>query len=280
MIHLEIKEDTFSRKSSSNYELSILQRMDSFVYMVTDDNQQIHLLKSYDLPASAAGSRASMEEIFRGDSFLRQPFRSIRIAIASDKFTIVPNRLYNPREKEVFLQQVTDVPSNYELRQDDLPGTASQLVYALPEIFLSFYRQHMPGSRFFHQLTPLMTGYRPLATHYGKKQVFLNISQGGLQIAFLKDGDIRFLNTFAFQSTADLIYFVMLVFDQHELEPENTPIHLSGQVLAESEIYMQLRRYFRNVEFLAMPALLRAGPKLLQQPGHLFFDLCNLLLCN
>ena len=56
-----------------------------------------------------------------------------------------------------------------------------------------------------------------------------------------------FYNTFEFVSREDIIYYILFTVDQLNLNPEETPIVISGKISKEDEYYKIIYKYIRNV---------------------------------
>jgi hypothetical protein len=281
MIKFEISENTYSRKSSNTYELSILQRMDSFVYMASDGAQAVQFLREYGLESTSGDPERRVEELealFRSDANLRQPYRNIRIGLVSALHTLIPRRLFNPSQKETYLQQVASLEQgDLELLSDELHGAAIYNIYAYPAAVVRFFREKFPGCRLSHGGSAFLQACRALSSYLEGDQLFLHVGSTYLQVILFQDKHLQFINLYPYQSTKDFIYFVMLVVRQFKLEPEKITAHLSGQVAVDTEIYRTLPRYLRHVELLSPPAYLQIGPALRQAPAHRYYDLFSLV---
>jgi Protein of unknown function (DUF3822) len=89
---------------------------------------------------------------------------------------------------------------------------------------------------------------------------------------------LLFSNSFQCSSPRDVLYFLMATFQQFNLDPEFTPLWLSGKLHAETDLYRLIRRYVRSVYFIGLPPNLKTGALLSESPAHdLFIPLCGLL---
>lgn len=281
MINFEISENTYSRKYSNTYELSILQRMDSFVYMANDGEQNVQLLREYGLRSAFDAPQERVEELetlLRSDPNLRQSYRNIRVGLITALHTLLPNRLFNPDEKSTYLQQLTSIDeAEVKVLSDDLHGAAIQNVYAYPAVVVDFFRRAFPGCRLLHGGSAFLQACRALAGYLDGDQLFLHVWSTHLQIVLFQNKHLQYFNVFSYQSTKDFMYFVMLIVRQFKLDPEAVQTHLSGQIARDTEIYRLLPRFLRQVELLAPPAYLRIGPALREAPAHRYYDLFSLV---
>lgn len=281
IISFEISESDYSKKLASNYELSILCRVDSFVYMVTDNQGRVLLLRDYrlDTPFRKTNQRAEeLRHTLASDPHLQPSYRTVRIGLVNERHTLVPNRLYNPREKKAYLRQLTSLDDEWDIKSDDLDGFAAQNVYAYPKLLTEILTERFAGVRICHCSSALLLAHRALPEPEKEPLVLINVWSNQLIIMLYEGQDLQFINTYPYQSSKDFIYFVMLVFDQYELDREGVPVRLSGQIVEESEIFRLLNRYLHDVKMQPPPPL-KLGNHFEQVPNHLYYDLFCLLQC-
>ncbi|MBK7872838.1 MAG: DUF3822 family protein [Saprospiraceae bacterium] len=274
-IKLEISDHNFSGKISPQHELSILIGVGSLSYCIIDEQRQLLLLRDLDYSSSQA-----LSDLFLQDEYLRQQYRSIRAGIASSIFTLIPNRLYNIAEKRAYLQQIVPIEDSVDIRTDEIPPLSVVNVYAEQRDILDIIRKYLPGSKIFHITTSILNGLLSQNTAAKGTTLFLHVHTGKLIVTLFQEKSLQFINLFNYQSAKDFLYYVMLVFDQFSLTPEEVTTYISGQLIKESEIYPLLHRYIRNLHFLPSPDFIKFGQKWKEQPGHFFFDLFSLTLCN
>lgn len=282
-IRYEIVEENFSGKSSSSYELSILLRVDSFTYMVIDGQQQILVLKDYYFQINN-GQKTIAAKTYQGiveeDKLLGLPYRNCRMGIAGPAFTLIPNRLFKSAEKEAYLRQLIRPESGVQARVDDLTLFSAKNVYTLDQDILDISMRHFPGCRIFHYNTVLLCGLYQIAANKRGRNLFINLHEKKFSIILFDGSELLFINSFAFQSSKDFIYYVLLVYDQFELKSESVPIFLFGKLVEDSEIYKLLYRYIKIVHFLEVPAYFQLGPKLNLQYARFYYDLMSLIFCR
>jgi hypothetical protein len=275
MMIKDIIEDTLAKKSTSACELSILIGMDSFDYMVLDEQRQVLALRSHAL--GAGGRSAAARAIFQGDAMLQQPYRRIGVGVAGPKSALVPERLFDEGEKEAYLRQVVELEAADSVRVDFLTSLSLCQVYALPRGLEDFVRQAFPTAQLAHQSTALLQAYLAAAPEAGHT-VIAHLRGNWMYLAVFDGGQLVFANSFGFKAAKDFIYYLLLVYQQLDLNPEEQPLFFSGQLLENSEIYKEAYRYIRHLRFWGAPTGIQFGPRLGQEPPHLYYDLLSLSL--
>jgi hypothetical protein len=99
-----------------------------------------------------------------------------------------------------------------------------------------------------------------------------------IDIIVTENKKLILLNTFTWQTNEDILYYVMFVSEQLELNPEKFPMIVSGDIDDSSSIYQLLYRYVRNVTFPDKHLTLEMLDD--DFPFHHFALLYNLALCE
>ncbi|MFN7116397.1 MAG: DUF3822 family protein [Saprospiraceae bacterium] len=271
-INFEIVEDQFVRQISPQNELSILLGVDSLSYMISSPQRQALLLRDFQL----TDGQSAFLDLIAQDEYLHAAYRAVRIAAVSPFFTLVPERLYNPDEKSVYLQDMANISYAKDIRADELRTAQARLVYALPQEITNLVQKQLTGGQLFHAVTAFLSGLLHLGNAPATPTLYLHINSNWLLAALIEHKKLLFVNTFHYQNAKDFLYYVLLVLDQYNLTPEVTPTFITGQLIEQSEIYPLLRRYLRTLQFLPSPDFLQFGTKWQQQPTYFYFNLFGL----
>ena len=274
-ISFDVVEDQFARQVSPQNELSILLGMDSLSYMITNLQRQPLLLRAYQFTPDSPPEEAYADAIAQ-DDYLKAAYQKIRIAAVSPIFTLVPERLYNPAEKRTYLQEIANLSYDKDIRSDELRAAQARLVYALPQTMTNLIQNQWMGGQLFHATTAFLAGLLQRVSTPAAPTLYLQVYSGWLVAALVEGKNLLFVNSFQYLDAKDFLYFVLLVFDQYKLTPEETPVCITGQLIEQSEIYPLLRRYIRQVQFLPPPDFIQLGTKLQQQPTYFHFNLFGL----
>lgn len=282
-VNFEIVESNFVKKYTDTYDLSILVGMDRFSFLVSDPQQNILLLRSYAFTPQIPGMdqlSTALKDIYIKDELLKQPYRTVKVGILNQRNTLVPSDLFTADRKEVYLRNVVQNINDDTLNFDTLKPLGMVNLYAANTDFINQIYGYFPNARIHHAATSLILGYRKIAENRTGRQICLNVRQGLLQISLFDNKELLFFNSFIYQSSQDFIYYVMLVFDQFQLKPEGNTVHISGQIIQDSEIYHLLFRYIRHLEMMPAPDYYKLGAKGSEIKDYQYFDLFSLKLCE
>ncbi|MEZ4960406.1 MAG: DUF3822 family protein [Saprospiraceae bacterium] len=282
---INIIESEFNKKDSSAYQLSILLGMDSLVYFLFDvGTQQALLLKSVPLENpqnNVQGLCESLKQFFGQEDLFSYLFRRVRIALPSSVSAIVPARLFNEAERATYLEElISDGPHSY-VQHDELGNMGINIVYPVATELVATLKKQFPTGKFFSPSTPLLLGFKKtIDIDERGTTVFAYLAEDKVYILAFEKQNLLFFNAYPFQATSDVMYFVLLVYDQLNLSPAEIPLVLSGNIVADSDIYRTLYRYVADIRFLEELPFLKFGRKFQEIPPYFNFNLYSLALCK
>jgi hypothetical protein len=280
-INQDIVEYAFSPKSTLSYDMTLLVGSDSIYYMVNDAQLNVLALRSYHFDFRRDHIlRNSIQDIFLEDELLREPYKSCKIALSSPHFTLIPEKMYDPREHQTYFGDITSLSAHERLMSDPLKAVQMQNVYVADNELLTLLQNYFPNQKSFHTLSALLQGYQRIAEMQAGHQVFVNLRDGLAQIFFFEGRNLIFTNNFMYRTPQDALYYVLMTYEQFKLNPEQTPLGISGALTQDGEIYRLLYRYIRHVHFLKAPSYLHFGNQFTGILPHAYFDLFSLKLCE
>ena len=283
VIATDIIEDNFVKKDTPLYNLSVLIGADRFSYVVTDGANHLLALKTYSFDSSKDASvvRREIQDIFIEDATLTLPYNNVIVGLSNHITTLVPNHLFDEKNTATYLTAQTDQLQGKTIQVNPIKSLGAQNIYAYESEVLILIKGYLPNAHFFHASTAMIEGALLTAPKEDTSKIFLNIHSNIIQIVLMDGSKLIFSNNFSFLSSKDLLYYVMLVFDQFKLSPNTTPLVMSGHIVKDSEIYNTLFKYVEHIEFNNTSPSIHLGKKFNSTiPTYFFFDLFSLHLCE
>jgi hypothetical protein len=283
-VNYDITDSDFNKKLSTAYQLSILVGMDSLVYFVFDaGNDNALLLKSFSFPAPTGEKpdlKKELKDVFAKDELLGYLFRRVKIILPTPVSALVPERLYNEMEKSTYLQELTEATLENPVQTDEVPELATRVVYAHDPKLVNAIKKQFPTGKFYSPVTPFLLGCRKLMHEVKDPVVFANFLRETIQLCVFERQNLVFYNSFSYTTSGDVLYYILLVYNQFNLDPAVAPLKISGQILESADIYRTLYRYVTHLHFQEFPPFLKFGRKFADIPRHFFFDLYSLAVCK
>ncbi|MEL6719101.1 MAG: DUF3822 family protein [Bacteroidota bacterium] len=275
-----IIDELFSQKSANKYELSILIGMDSFLYLVFDQNRHILLLKEYDLEAANSLQGERILKLFEEDRLLKLLYSTVKVAFLGQKQIFVPNRLYHPDQKRIYLNHVANLSVSEVVKSDDLSLLRAQNIYSADRAVLNLMQQMFPRAKYYHSTSALYLGYRQHCEQ-GKGNVFLNLRDQYLQLFFFQDRELLYTNAFQIENPDDLVYYTMMLFQQFNLSGNSQKVQVTGDFPENSDYHRKLSRYVKQIFAITeLQDFQYSETTRHQLNNHAFFDLLSIPLCG
>ena len=199
------------------------------------------------------------------------PFGHIHCALFHRNATLVPRRLFQHGNLAGYFKLLLD-PSDYTYAYDELPEFDAYLVYATEQWMAKLCADFFPRGRVRHLAVPLLRQARELNTGE-EHRLFVNLRNQVAQIAVFERQNLLFYNSFAFSASPDLLYYVLLLYDQFRLDPRDTPLIVAGNLLEDSELYRLFYRFIRDIRFPELPGYFQMPADVEILPGHCYFEL-------
>lgn len=280
---VSVVEDSFGQKKTYLCKLFILIGVDSFLYLVSDQENKLLLTKSYTLNNDALAGRLPGEQIFQifeQDSLLKLPYANVKVAFHNPKQSFVPNRLYNPDKKATYLTHVAEIKRSNEIYTDDLSLLKAQNIYVVDRATYNFVAQMFSNVQLYHLSSALFLGFRQKA-HYEKVSFYTNVRDGFLSIFLFKGKDLLFCNAFHFHSAKDFVYFIMMVFEQFNLNPKAQAINIAGDFEEGGTEHYLLNQYVNFIQPISIDNRYQMSDKFKSQiVPYQYFDVVSIGLCE
>jgi len=284
-VSYDILESDFNKKLSTAYQLSILIGMDSLVYFAFDTNNNNALLLRA-IPYSKGGSSngfdlaEELRKIFAREDLLSYLFRRVKITMPDIQAVLVPDRLYNEYEKTTYFTELMSQGSADAIQNDEVDELGLQILYPTDLSLLAVLKKQFPTAKFYNNTTPCLLGCRKTIEEDVKQRFHVHFTQKNIYISVFEKKNLVFSNAFKYQTAGDVLYYILLTYNQNNLDPTQLPLHISGQILSNAEIFKTLYRYIGEIKFVPFPSFLNFSKRFNEVPSHFFFDLYSLALCK
>ena len=261
---------------SQDYELSILTGVDSFAYILRDrSNNQLLAYRSATFDhADRADWPAALAALVGNDPRLAAaPFGRTLLGWDGPEMTLVPTTLFDPGDPTSYLDQLTVVGLDHEVRHDELHDLGASLVFAARRADLLAAEQRFAAPPAVHVAGGLLTVWAGRSRRLNHAAVSCALRGNRMLVAGHRSGKLVYVNTFTYDGAQDAVYYLLLAYQQCDLAADRDPLYLAGEVLADSELYYQFYRYVEDIRFCQYGAPPSLPPELADLPGHLYFDL-------
>lgn len=266
-------DKSFAENNSLNYELTFQVTDRSCAYSVFDHEKNRYVaIESYGI---------SLADVFGQSHWLYNPLKSVRIIIENNRSTLIPSALFEESEKETYLNFSLEPGEEEKVFFDRLSQIEVVNIYGFNKDLYDEMAGFFPGAKVCHLSSALIESiwmnFKNLITD---KRIFIYVREEAFNLMIFEKKQLVYSNAFHFNAPEDFVYFVIFVMEQLNLNPEEVPVTLLGNIDTDSPQFELIFKYVRNIDFASRSETSDYSYVFNDVPGHSFYPLLNPGLCG
>jgi hypothetical protein len=276
-------DKTFDLTKTHLYHLSIQISLDGLCFAVLDIpkgkyillNEHHFFLKRPRLLLKHVNQVIESKEIFKCE------FKSTEILYASRKFTLVPQSFFGKGSMEKYLWFNNQEEKGYTIEKNLFPKAGCYCIFDIPQNLSSFLALKFPKVNVKHTLFPFVEeALKRNRSFSEKEQVHLNFFRDTFEMIIINGSKLTYCNTFHYLTERDILYHVLLVFEQLKLPTNTTELVLHGQLPQVSPAYHLFRKYIRQTMFAKLDTTFQYSYTFAQLPEHYYSSILSTYKCE
>ncbi len=255
--------------------LRLIVGMESLSWAVSDEQGNVLGLQSWQFTNENSQFQAvypDIRMILSQEQPLSWHYAHRHVAIYNKQVTFVPRRLFRVEDRAKYFKVLLAQDTTCDQHDTWLEPFDCHMVFNTEKGLLDIMNSQFSSFQPKHLADPLLLRFLRWAAA-DQYAVFVNLRNQQMQVAVFDRRNLAFYNSFDCTKASDVLYYTLLAFDQFKQDPILTPLHLSGNILEDSEVYKMLYRYFRNIRFLDLPTGHALPQEAADLPAHFWFDL-------
>jgi hypothetical protein len=240
-------------ENTKDIKLSIQFHLDGFSFCITDNSTGdiVYFFKKL-FEEKQMTPEILMQKVnaqFKEDTYLQKDFSSILVIHENNLSTLVPNKYFSEDKLVEYLNfNIKTLATDY-IAFDEIQEMNAKNVY-VPYVHINNYLfQNFGTFEYKHHTTVLIEKLLSLG-HYEEKKVYVNVASKNFDVIVIQNKQLKFSNSFHFETKEDFIYYILFTFEQLKLDVEKIELYFCGDIELESEIYNSTYQYIRNIFFL------------------------------
>lgn len=280
----------FDVAQAAGYRLSVLLCHDGFSFLVTHlHSKKVLSLSEYkwhrsDRQTQDSGSWVQQAkeyfDKFRTLDYSRMLWQDVRVAVASQKITVVPHAFIDGSNEINLMSAVHPVLEGEKLVLEPLYEHGPVTAALVPAFITENCAALFPGMVLRNASAVFVKGIFRWHSQILSRQVFINLHPDFFEIAVTEGLRLLYLNTFKFSSPSDVLYYVIFVLEQLGFVPSEEKVTLMGDVSSNSTIFVQLKMYCGALDFISDVPELVFSESFAEVQQHKYFTLLNIPLCE
>jgi len=265
-------DESFNVKDSLKYNLTFEMGDKTFGYSIRDVEKNKFIALGY--------FRNSLADMVNSFSWLSGQFHSVKGIIGNSRFTLIPETLFLESEKESYFNFLHEQETGEAVFFDRLEHLGICTVYSISGHCRKEMERIFSKVTLCHITSVLIGNIWMNVKNIAGRKVFLNLREGQFDLLVFEGKQLKYCNAFHFVTVEDITYYVIFVFEQLNLNPEEISLALLGNVDKFSPVFDLLFRYIRNIEFVSRNEGFNYSYIFNDIPGHFYYTLLNPYSCG
>lgn len=192
---------------------------------------------------------------FREYPQLNDLYDDVLIIHSNNLSTFVPAALFDEQYIASYMQYNTKVFQSDFFSFDEISNYQINAVY-IPYVNMNnFFIDKFGAFDYKHANSILVTKLLDRSKNNDNKTMYVHFNKNHFEITVIQNQKLLLFNSFEYQTVEDFIYYILFTAEQLNLNPENFPLELMGDINEDSEFYKIAYKYIRNVNLVDVEAL-------------------------
>ncbi|MDI5951086.1 DUF3822 family protein [Flavobacterium yafengii] len=189
-------------------------------------------------------------DAFREHPELKDSYDEILVIHNNNLSTFVPEPLFDENFLGSYLQYNTKVFETDFFAFDEISNYQMNAVY-IPYVNINnFFIDQFGAFDYKHANSILVSKLLIASKNKDEKKMFVHINTGHFEIIVVQNQKLLLFNSFDYNTPEDFLYYILFTAEQLNLNPENFPLELIGNIDTESDYYKIAYKYIRNVSLI------------------------------
>ena len=242
------------------------------------ENNQFVVLQYFSLDKYNAFNQC--KEILFHNDWLTKTYHKVLVSYNFASSLLVPESLYNENANSASLTMVYGDLNHGEAFSYFLQDWEMYNIYRVPPGLHQLLSDHFKQVSFFHVYTLLLKTIKAKGNETEASQINMAFYNNSLLCSLLQNGKLQLLKNFDYDTAEDVIYHLLNICRQFDVNCENITIKVSGFIDSHSSVYAELEKYFMNIVLDERPAAFHYDALFDEYPRHFFTTLFNTALCE
>lgn len=212
---------------------------------------------------------ANLREAFKTSDLLlaldseqgSQPWPPLRTRVALDtNVMMVPIEEFDENDMTDLHSYAFPGSSQDALCYDVLPDLNAVAVFTVNRDLRLVLNDHFPDVRLMSIMGPVWRHLHQRSFTGRRQKLYAYFHEKRMEVFAFRQNRFKFCNTFEAVRTNDALYFLLYVWKQLQLQPEQDELHIVGEITDEQNLVDTLHRYLQNVYVINAAADFNSHP--------------------
>ena len=188
-----------------------------------------------------------LKHCFNTITELKQPFSKLNVVHENELSALVPKTLFDEDSIADYLKFNSRILQSDYITYDNVIANDSVNVY-VPYVNINNYLYETFGAfEYKHFSSVLLENLLANEKNSEELKMYVHVANKHFEIIVIESGKLLLYNSFELQTKEDLIYYILFITEQLNLNPETFKLILLGTIQKNDEYYNIVYKYVRNV---------------------------------
>ena len=244
-------QETNNIPNTLQNRLSVQVSLNGLSFLVTNTENKEALFfieKKLDYSTTPEELLMDIESIMFKNDILNTTFSEVSVIYSTSVYSLVPAALFDETKASEYLKFNSKILANDYMAHDVLDAHGIVIVYVPFMNINNFFFEKYGSFSYFHSTTIMLKTILE-NEKYSLPKMYLHFQKNSFDCIILKNGALQLCNSYTYKTPEDFIYYTLFCMEQLNLDPENLPVILCGDIEKEDDNYKMAYTYIRNIEF-------------------------------
>jgi hypothetical protein len=274
-------DETIDLNRAHAYRLSIQVSLDGFSFSILDMVRgKFVVLKHYDLSQEYSYDEkgAKLRNILGGDTHLQPPFKQTLAMVATRKSTLLPSAYFQEDHLKKYLEYNHDMEEIEEIHYNHLQEINAYNIFSLPSPISNALIDHFGSVSYYHHGIPFLSYHLQNAPDH-KKITGLSVYDHFIDIGIFSREKLHFYNTFQWSAHEDILYYLLYIYKQLELDVSTHELYVTGSTENQRELKKLIDGYIKKSHYQKPPGEFTYSYTFRKELANCYTNLFRLSLC-
>jgi len=241
-------DETVDLNRAHAYRLSIQVSLNGFSFSILDMVRgKFVVLKHYDLSQQEGYDPKAdkLRQILSSDTHLQPSFKQSVALVVTRKSTLIPASYFQEKDLKSYLAFNHDLDELEEIHFNPLEEISAYNVFTIPNPISNLILNHFGKIPYYHHGLPFLH-YQLDNASAAKKTAALSIFDRFIDIGVFSGNNLLFYNTFQWSTHEDILYYLLYVYKQLDLDVNSNELQISGTVRDQKDLKKLIDRYIKK----------------------------------
>jgi len=204
----------------------------------------------------------------------RKDHKGVKIFYNFRESMLIPTKYYNEDLNEQMLSLLFGENEDAVIRTDKLDKLQICNIYRLPAELDDFITSSFPQVNYIHSSS------FQIQQQFSSTEMVCVVFYNAIKVMLYIDGHLYLVQQFKYNSPEDVSYHLLNICKQHDLQPTDIKLHISGMIVQDSILFQHLYNYFLHIDFVSMSDQIKMKDDNNDLPAHFFSHLTELATCE